>query len=220
MNLFSKFLALIIFGVTFNASAQKDESFQGSITYSISVEGEIDAMAKAQMPTEMVQTYKGSKIRTEQKSAMGNTIIITDNDSKTSTILLDMMGNKMAISQSKEETEKAIQEIPEVKITNSDETKTIAGYTCKKSTIELTGENAATMEVYYTNDIVVSNPNSMSYFKDIKGVMMEYSQSMGDFKMKFIAKEVKKGKIKDNMFTVPADYQQMTQEQFRSLLGQ
>ncbi|OFX45216.1 MAG: hypothetical protein A2046_05210 [Bacteroidetes bacterium GWA2_30_7] len=218
LNVLILSLALII---NFNnLSAQKSTDFQGTVTYNVAVEGELDAMTKAQIPTEMTQTYKGNKVRTEQKSSMGSTIIITDNETKITTILLDMMGNKMAITQTKEDADKALQEMPEVKVTNSEETKTIAGYNCKKATVEMTGEEKSVLDVYYTNEIIVNNPNSLSFFKDIKGVLLEYTQSAGEIKMKFTAKKVKKAKVKKSIYKIPEGYQQLTQEQFRSMLGQ
>jgi GLPGLI family protein len=202
-----------------NLYAQKDAAagFQGTITYTITVEGELDAMSKAQMPTEMVQTFKGTKIKTEQKSSMGNQTIISDNTEMTSVILLDMMGNKMAIKQSKEDTEKAVKEMPTPKITYTEETKDIAGYKCKKVTLENEGEK---MDAYYTEEILVTNPNMLSMFKDIKGVLLEFAQVSGGITLKMTAKEVKKGKIKDSIFEIPSDYKIMTPEELKSMFGQ
>ena len=220
MKFYLFILTLALIASFSNVSAQKSNDFQGTVTYNVAVEGEMDAMTKAQIPTEMSQTYKGTKIRTEQKSSMGSTIIISDSETKITTILIDMMGNKMAITQTKEDADKAIKEMPEVKVTYLDETKNIAGYNCKKATVEVMGEEKSNLEVYYTDEIVVSNPNSLSFFKDIKGVLLEYTQSAGELKMKFTAKEIKKSKVKDSLYEIPEGYQQLTQEQFRSMLGQ
>lgn len=220
MKFYFLLLSIVALLAINNLSAQKSSSFVGTVTYTVTVDGEMDAMTKAQIPTEMTQTYKENKIRTEQKSSMGSTIIISDSETKITTILIDMMGNKMAITQTKEDAEKAVQEMPEVKVTYLDETKTIAGYNCKKATVEVSGEEKSVLDVYYTDQLEVSNPNSLSFFKDIKGVLLEYSQSAGDLTMKFTAKEIKKSKVKDSLYEIPDGYQQLTQEQFRSMLGQ
>jgi GLPGLI family protein len=209
-------LAVFVF-FALSGFAQKSTAFQGTITYAITFEGEMDAMSKAQMPTEMKQMYKDTKVRTEQISSMGTTVILSDVVSKSTSILFDMMGTKMAITQTKEDIDNAMKDAVEPKITETAETKTICGYNCKKAIVEYEDTK---MDIYYTTDIEFADANALSMYKGIKGILMEYGQAANGVSMKFVAKEVKKGKIKDTMYAIPSDYQIMTQEQFRSMLGQ
>jgi GLPGLI family protein len=198
---------------------KKAKPFEGVVTYTLSTEGrELDAQEKAQMPTEMKIFYKGNKTRMEQLTAMGNFVTISDGDDKTNMVLLDLMGQKIVLKSTKEDLEKTLKEAPETKINVTTETKTIAGYNCKKAEV-IQGEK--TNYVYFTDEIKVADPNWNTQYKDIKGIMMEYSQPTQDeqLTLKLTVKEVKKQKIKPDMFTVPEGYTEMKPEELKSLFG-
>ncbi len=214
------FLLLVLSYSLMNLNAQKkDASFEGTITYSISTQGELDAQSKAQMPSEVVWTFKGPKSSMLMKTAFGNINIIANLETKEQVVLYDMMGQKMAIKSSKEETEEALKDIPQVKVNVTNETKKIVGYNCKK--IEIS-DGKYTSNVYVTNDIVIPNANWNTQYKDIDGILLEYTQKAtpeGDGLILFTAKEVKKTKIKDSAFEIPAEYQQMTMTDFKKMFG-
>ncbi|HBX49643.1 MAG: hypothetical protein A2275_11425 [Bacteroidetes bacterium RIFOXYA12_FULL_35_11] len=176
----------------------------------------LDAAMKAQLPSEMTMYIKGNKMMQESKSSMGTQSAIYDGDTKSSIVLIDMMGQQLAIKVGKEEIEKQLTEMPKVTVDLFDETKKIAGYTCKKAEIT-EGDN--TFTVFYTSDLGVSDINWATEFKDIKGVMMEYSTSQQEMTVKFTAKEVKEQKIKDKQFTIPSGYKELTPEEAKKMFG-
>lgn len=214
------FSLLSIFVLSLNAQKGKDNAaFEGAITYSVTTEGEFDANTKAQLPTEVVWTFKGPKTSMLMKTGFGNITILANADSKEQVVLYDMMGQKMAIKSTKEETEKSLSEIPDAKVTETTETKKILNYNCKKVQIS---DDKNSMDVYVTDEIQVPNANWNTQYKNVKGLMLEYSQKGSpdsDAKMIFTAKEVKKGKIKDTVFDIPTDYKQMTMSEFKQMFG-
>ncbi len=217
------FIISVLSILTITATAQKKskevETFEGTITYNVIPNGDIDANTKAQLPTEVVTSYKGNQSCTVQKTSMGSITVIANSESKEQIVLFDMMGQKMAIKSSKEETEKALKEYPEAKINVTTETKQIAGYKCKKVEVTL---NDKVSNVYVADDIKVSNANWQSPYKNISGVMLEYSQTTGqdqDISLTYTAKEVKKGKVKNDIFSIPSDYKQMTMDEFQKMFG-
>ncbi len=218
-NLIKTFCVPIFIGVIISTSSyaqEKAKAFEGTITYGVSVESEeLKPEYKARVPNELKMTFKGTKSRVEQISPAGSTIILADAETMESTILFNhIMVKKMAVKSSKEDMEKALTELPEMKINILDETKEIIGYKCKKAEI-VQGEN--TLIVYYTDALEVSNPNWSNQFKDIKGVMLEYTQFTGGMTMKYTAKSVEKQNVNDSVFTIPDDYKVMTNEEFRSM---
>jgi len=214
------FSLLSIFVLSLNAQKGKDNAaFEGTITYSVTTEGEFDANTKAQLPTEVVWTFKGPKTSMLMKTGFGNITILANADSKEQVVLYDMMGQKMAIKSTKEETEKSLSEIPDAKVTETTETKKILNYNCKKVQIS---DDKNSMDVYVTDEIQVPNANWNTQYKNVKGLMLEYSQKGrpdSDAKIIFTAKEVKKGKIKDTVFDIPTDYKQMTMSEFKQMFG-
>jgi len=213
---------LLLFLTTINVNAQKKaKPFTGTISFNIAFEGrELEPQEKAQMPTE-IKTYYGkdNMIRTDQISAMGSVSSISNTATNESTVLFDMMGQKMAVKSTKEEYEESIKDL-KYDITYTDEAKTILGYECKKAIVK--DKDGKEMIVYYTEDINYPNANANNAaFKDIKGVALEYTQPTADedLTLHLTAKEVKKGKVKKSMFTVPAGYKVITKEEFKSMLG-
>lgn len=199
------------------ADKDKSKGFTGTITMSITVEGDLDPQEKAQMPTEMKVMYSGTKSRKEASSPMGSQVSIADSETKESIALLDIAGNKLAIKTPKEDFEAGMAEFPETKVNVTSETKTIAGYACKK--VEITIEESV-ITAWFTEDIAVDNPNWFDpMFKDVNGVVLEYEMMQGEIKFKYSATEVKKGKLKDFLFTIPPGYQEMTMEELQELMG-
>lgn len=211
--------ALIILSALLINVVPAQDFFEGTIKYKITYEGrELTATEKAQMPTEQTVYYKGGQARTDMVTAMGTVTTLSNSETKETVLLLDMMGNKMAVKTTKEETEKAMTELPEPVINKLEETKEIAGYKCTKT--EITVENN-TITSYTTNDLNVKDANWQSY-KGLTGVMLEYSVNNAqdeELIMTFTATEIAKSKIKPKLFEVPADFQIMTQDEFKSMLG-
>ncbi len=214
------FLLSLILLVSTNLNAQKKSSdFVGSITYSVTTQGEVDAQVAAQLPTEIIMYYNGAKTRIEQKTSMGSAIIISNAETKEQVVLIDMMGQKMALKSTKEETESSIAAIAKAEVVIGTETKTIAGYNCKKADFTQDGKKST---IWITDEINLKNANWQTPYKDINGVMLEYTQISGqdgEINMLITAKEVKKEKVKDSMFTVPTGYQEMSMTEFKKMMG-
>ena len=68
----------------------------------------------------------------------------------------------------------------------TDETKVIAGLTCHKAVVTTQPSNE-TFDVYYTNEIRLSDPNMTNPYKQIDGVLMEFQLSLSGLKMRFTA---------------------------------
>ena len=103
----------------------------------------------------------------------------------------------------------------DMEIEETQETKQIAGFNCKKSIVHLpaTGESFA---IYYTDEIDLRHPNSTNPYRKVRGVLMEFELNLLYLKMRFSAekyhaldKEYPGSKIPDNVKMVSRD--QMTQ---------
>ncbi|HOZ29282.1 MAG TPA: DUF4412 domain-containing protein [Bacteroidales bacterium] len=214
---------LLSLSITISGYAQKAKkvkSFGGIITYDITYEGEgIDATTLAQLPSQLVVSINGNKIRNEQISPLYSMSSISNFDDGSTIVLIDMMGMKIAVNQSKEEMEKNLAEAgikdPEIKIL--DETKVIAGYNCKKAEVT-TGEDV--VEVYFTDELIVpAGINDQNGFKGINGLLMQYTVNQQGMIMTMTVKEIKKAKVKSGMFVIPDDYEIKTAEELGGMLG-
>jgi hypothetical protein len=114
------------------------QTFEGKIVYKINIKGDFSAQEKMMLPSEAVTFCKGDKTRTEITMGFGMNTTSTISDSKTgnSVALMNLLGSKYAIETNGEaenlENDKFSKNTI-VDVTN--ETKTIAGYLCKKASL-------------------------------------------------------------------------------------
>lgn len=213
---FSLFIGLTcLFASSSNLSAQKQ--FEGKLTYTIEyikIPDEMKGM-ESMLPSGMVTYIKGSKSRTEQESGMGGqNIIIHDSEKEETMVLMDLLGQKMAIVPSAEEQKEAKVEMDKMEVELVDESKTVAGYACKKALIS-SPEMDFPMAVYYTEEL---QNNSVDFAK-IPGMPLEYVTELQGMKMKVVATSVEKNKVGGNLFEIPSDYEKLTGEELQKKFG-
>ena len=196
--------------------------FEGVITYTISYPDSKFTESQLKMfPKLLTVSIKGTKSRTELNTGMGNQTSINDYSDKTVINLIDMMGQKYPIKKTSQDIEKEIAKEPVAKVNVTNETKVIAGYTCKKAivTTEQDGEKT-TYEVYFTTEIGGKGANfDNPLYKDIDGVMMEFLMKTPQFTMKFSASTVEKKSVASKDFEIPADYKLTTEEELKTKFG-
>ncbi len=214
---------LVALSLSFSSQAQKAKkvkTFAGIITYDITYDGdEIDETTKAQLPTQIVVSMSGNKVRNEQVSAFYSMASISDLEKGSAIILIDAMGMKIAVNQTKEDIEKnkAEADLTDPTIKFVDESKVIAGYKCKKAEVTQ-GEDI--IEVYYTDEIAVpAGMNDNNGFKGINGMLMQYTVVQQGLTMTMTVKEVKKAKVKGGLFVIPDDYEVKTMEELGGMFG-
>jgi hypothetical protein len=196
--------------------------FEGIITYKISYpDSKFTESQLAMFPKLVTVMIKGTKSKTEYQTNMGNQTEISDYAEKTKIALINMMGQKYAIKQTAEEIEKENAKEPKATVEMTNETKTIAGYLCKKAVVTQSDNGTkTTFDVFYTSDLgskVVNFDNPI--YKEIDGVLMEFSMKTPQISMKFTASSVEKKTIAAKEFDIPADYTLTTKEELRTKFG-
>ncbi|MBM3436094.1 MAG: DUF4412 domain-containing protein [Bacteroidetes bacterium] len=201
-----------------------DKEFSGTIVYNITYpEGSLDPQMAAMMPKTMKVKIRDVNSRMEMNMGMGSSITLYNSETKTGATLMDMMGQKLAMKITPEDVEKEIAESPGVTVVNVDETKEIAGYECKKARIRIKEKNSdkeTEVSVYYTDKLGSGGLNyNNPMFKDIQGVMLEYTVKEGKIEMTFTAVSVEKGKVADSEFEIPVGYQVMSASELKNMFG-
>lgn len=74
----------------------------------------------------------------------------------------------------------------DMEITETDETKMIAGFLCKKAIVRLPDRNES-FTIYYTDQISLKHPNATNPYKKINGVLMEFELRLLHLNMRFSA---------------------------------
>jgi hypothetical protein len=216
-------LLILVLLVAFSYSAHAQKKFKGIINYTISYSGTIDAATAAQQPKLMVLSIFENIQKMNIPLGPVNIDIITNGDNKTTTTLLDIMGEKKYYKMTTDEIEAKIKEGPAPEIKYLDDSKTIAGYLCKKAEYTENKDDGtkSTAIVYYTEDLGGEALNYGGQFYKLKGIPLEYVVSSTDgIITTFSATEVKKGKVKETDFLIPDDYKELSPEEKQQMLQQ
>ena len=132
---------------------------------------------------------------------------------------MDMMGKKFAVKIAASDIEKEMEKAGEIEVIKTEETRDILGYTCKKAIVKLK-DSGQEMTVYYTDELSTGIENSNNpMFKDIDGMMLEFSMVQNGMDMHFTAVNIEKKKVSDSEFEIPEGYEEITQEELQSRFG-
>jgi hypothetical protein len=177
------------------------------------------------MPTSQTQTISGNKQKTFTDYGQAAIYSITDGDAESMITYIDAMGQKFAYRMDKAAIakEKADGKSPKPTITLSDETKEIAGVKCKKATIvvknEETGDETSAI-IWYTTELGSNDKlNLLGDEEGINGIVLGKEVKVKNIVQKSYATEIKKGKIKDIEFLIPAEAKEMTKDEFMKMIG-
>lgn len=213
--------AVAICAATF-AFAQKE----GSVFFTMTFEGLPQEQAAMLGDMETKVFFKDKKSYSETNSMMFSSKTLSDENGMV--MLQDQMGNKICIKKTKAELEKeeAANKGKEPKIEYTNETKSIAGYECKKAIVTMKTEKEGDVksDVWYCEKIpYVSSGGSRgagSPFKGIKGMPLEFSFNQGPMKVKMVAKEVSLGAVPDSKFVLSTEgYKVLTAEEIKKMQG-
>jgi GLPGLI family protein len=204
----------ILVGLLVSACKYANPKFinEGVIEYDAKVVNEDHPMAGL-MPNKMSVKFKNDLFAAEM-SVMGvfNTVFITDPKKKTLTTLVKMFDVKQACI---EEEKALVAESNNYKLDlkETNETKIIAGYTCKKVIATMADDPSIKFDVYYTDELNVTAPNFSNPYSKINGMLMEYRLKKFDIEMTFTAKGVTKEEIPNESFELPAYYKVISKKE-------
>ena len=215
-------VTIVIMMVMVVSAYAGQKSFEGVITYKITYpDNKFSESQMAMFPKVMIITIKGDQARSEIQTPMGPQIEITNYAEKSKVGLINMMGQKYAIPETSDQIMEDLKDEPTPVVEITGETRTIAGYTCKKAIVTVNDNGSATKyDGWFTEDFGAENPNfDNPIYKDINGVMMEFSMVTPQFTMVFSAISVEKKKVSSKEFDIPADYTVTTKEELQSKMG-
>ena len=165
------------------------------------------------MPKKMELVFKNDKYITNLSAGMGlfKTSFLVDKDENEFSQLVKLVDKKYKLTLKDEKVEESLKQLPSFTIENTDETKKILGYNCKKAIITINDGSNDAFTVFYTNQINIESPNWCNQFKEIDGVMLEYQYEKYDVCMRFSANEIKFKKIDDSEFEIDEKYIELSE---------
>ena len=213
------FMAMVMF--TPLANAQK-APFTGTVIYDVKAEGDLPEQAKAMMPSEMISKITADKQSAFIKSDMMEIKIISDAVTQETFNMMSMMGQKVVIkSTAAQLSDLKKKEGITTSYKTTNETKSIAGYLCKKViiTVKSKEEKEVNMDGYFTDDIDISRFMFSNAFPEFKGLPLEFTMKIGSMSLRCVARSIKKEDIPVSEFVIPTDYQLTTMEGLKTMFG-
>ncbi len=172
-------------------------------------------------PGKMTVKFKKELFASEM-SVMGvfTTTFISNPIKKNLTVLVKMFDVKQACIDD-EKAIKAECDAYKLEFEETKETKVIAGYKCKKVIVTMSDDPTIKYDVYYTEELNVTNPNFSNPYNKINGMLMQFRLKKFGLEMEFTAQGVTKEDVPDETFELPAYYKVITKaemdEVFKSI---
>jgi len=214
----------ILFIAFFGYIIVNAQNFEGIVTYQISYPTITDKAALADMPTEMTLYIKGDKIRSDieyykhpDNPKVQPTLVfqskVVDLATKSYFELLTVgKDNKYIIETSTKQIEEKLIKMPVPNLVVQDSTRMIKDYVCKiavltEKIIDPTSGQGIDypLTIYYSEVFGNKNIYIDEDFRDIGGLMLEYTIYAKNIPIKFTAVKIKKKKIKDDEFERPTE---------------
>jgi len=111
---------------------------------------------------------------------------ITDFNTRKCSTVLKVFEKQYLVKGKREEQMCCFDTMDDMKITETNETKQIAGFTCKKAMVYLPSTQTE-FEIYYTDEINLKHPNATNPYRKVKGVLMEFELNLLYLRMRFVA---------------------------------
>ncbi|MCG3166646.1 MAG: hypothetical protein POELPBGB_02426 [Bacteroidia bacterium] len=194
---------------------------EGKIAYNIDFEGSEMGMLEKQLlqMAKLTISFKDAMMKTEFDMGMMATTVVVDGNAKSGLMLISAMGNKTAAKMSAGDLQKQEQAKGNYTVEYSDETKEIAGYTCKKATLKM--ENGANLTLYYSEDIQPAKMNTEFTYSEIKGFPLEMQIDMNGMKFNMVASKVDGTPLPADYFSmaIPEGYTETDMAGFGGAMG-
>jgi GLPGLI family protein len=202
----------------------KDRIKEGYIDYSIEyLDDTLDRFIVGLLPKKMTVKFKNNNTLNKIESLSGIvsfTHIQNSKDNKNIT-LVRVLNKKYKYSEVINESSLFFDNVPEIKIEPQNELKNIAGLNCTKALVTIPDGKTEPFYIYYTNDIIIHNPNAHTPYRTLDGVLLEFQVKMYNMNMKLTATKIVEDKIESDEFKIPEGYiaiNRKTMEEILSLL--
>ncbi len=176
-----------------------------TVVYEVSVdESKADPqVVKAMAGATKILYIKGSKTRSELISPNFQQAVIYDSKTDSTIVLREFRNSKYISFLSEDKRNEKNKKFEGATFTNTNETKTILGYECKK--VVATLKDGSTYTMYYTPTIIPSTRDYEYQFKDIAGFVLEYEAETenGKSKIKYTATKITLTPVAGVKFDVP-----------------
>jgi hypothetical protein len=202
-------------------SDEEEKYTDGSIEYKITyLENELKEISPGLLPKKMKLEFNSHYSTNTIEGFMGFFKLHSQTNfkNKRCATLLEVLNKKYVFNGKRGEYMCCFDNIDNMEVEYTDDTKVIAGLNSKKAIIRLPG-NDESFEIYYTDEIYIDEPNSTNPYIQIKGVLMDFQLNLIYLKMQFTAEKFMPAQNKKiQKLNLPEKYQEVTREQMTYII--
>lgn len=195
-------LSLILsLGMTNFAFSQAKE---GEVTFTIDMDSEdLNPMVKFALGnSKLTLRFKEEAFRSDFEMSVMEQAMIFNAKEKKGLMLMSFMGSKTAVKLDEDMFADQQAEKDKVEVELLDETKEIAGYTCKKAIVRPEGQEDVRFTLYYTDEIVPEGSMNPYSYSQIKGMPLQMEIELQGNMVTMVAEEVKLEKQRKDLFLI------------------
>jgi len=142
---------------------------------------------------------------------------ITNFHTRKCSTLLKVFEKNYLFKGKRDEMMCCFESMDEMEIAETRETKTIAGFACKKAVIYLPSSQKS-FDIYYTGEIQLTHPNATNPYREVNGVLMEFELNLLHLKMRFTAENFHPLAESSYKKDFPKNTRAITREQMTEIL--
>lgn len=188
---------------------------EGVIEYALSFpDYDPEGIMAGMLPERTTLTFSENKQVQELNAGMGvfRTAMITDNDQESMDYHLSLMNKKIVAHLVPLHFSMFNSESGKPTILFTQDTDTIAGYPCKRAIAIFDKVDEREIELWYTDEIEMTNPNWFSPFAEVPGVLLRYDMIQYGMRMRLDALSVTPGAVDQTKFIPKKDYESVSAE--------
>lgn len=188
---------------------------EGVIEYALSFpDYDPNGLMAGMLPERTTLTFADGKQLAELSAGMGifRTHMVADNGSRSLDYHMSMMSKKIVAHLVPRDLEVIHEGIPKPHLVFTQDVDTIAGFACKRAIAVFDRMDLPEVEIWYTEDIAMENPNWFGPFADVPGVMLSYEMVQYGLRMRLDAISIKPGKVDRSKFQDRPEYQRVPPE--------
>jgi hypothetical protein len=192
---------------------------QGEIHYKIVYSGTI-SVPKELLPQNLIVSFKKDKILFEM-IGIGNSGImnLANPDKGIFDTYFSFFTRRYFYAAEPGELYPGFESMRGIIIRKTSQKQVICGFNCKNAEVIFPSDKKKVLDIWYTNEIKVKNPNASTPFSQIDGVLMSFFFFMGPSELHFEAETVYNKEVADEKFERRDKFSRVSREEIDKFIN-
>jgi hypothetical protein len=204
-------------------SCGRDNSYknmrEGEIYYNINYVSNPSSLSTDLLPKELIIAFRNDLISSTLKAPIGNSGItsVVNPGKNVYDTYLNILSFRYYFEGNNSDIQPGFASMEGITFHDTGKKSVICGFNCRQAEVNLP-DRKTTRYIWYTTEIKAENPNRMTPYRAIDGVLMDFFYIIGDAELQFTADEVLMKKIPDKEFEKRMNYRKVSAKYLDTLI--